>query len=212
MSSPQTRSCPYCGRVFQPSLYRPAQRICSGPECQRRRRVEDHRKRRQVDSVYRQTCLNSQRKWREAHPDYSREHRDGVPRPRTNGGQAIEGSELKNSKFELCGRLGSEESPRNCLLPPPSPLPPLPLPPSPPLPPPPLPLLLPPSSPSLRPPRPPPPYFALPRDLPSPSPPLPLSPPPPRPPPPSLPPPPLLKSLSRFPRFSLHQSIRPRFR
>jgi hypothetical protein len=37
--------------------------------------VEDHRKRRQFDPVYRQTCLNSQGKWREAHPHYSREYR-----------------------------------------------------------------------------------------------------------------------------------------
>ena len=75
MSHSQTRSCPYCGRVFQPSRYCPAQRICSGPDCQLRRRVEDHRKRRQFDPVYRQTCLNSQGKWREAHPHYSREYR-----------------------------------------------------------------------------------------------------------------------------------------
>jgi hypothetical protein len=37
--------------------------------------VEDHRRRRQSDPVYRQTCLDSQRKWREAHPDYNREYR-----------------------------------------------------------------------------------------------------------------------------------------
>jgi hypothetical protein len=75
MSQPQTPTCPYCGRVFQSSRFRPVQRICSRAECQQRRRREDHQKRRLVDPVYRQTCLNSQRKWREAHPDYCRNYR-----------------------------------------------------------------------------------------------------------------------------------------
>ena len=64
------RRCRYCDRVFQPSKFQPGQSICSGSECQRRRRSETHRRKIASDPEYRQVCQDSCRKWRSSHPDY----------------------------------------------------------------------------------------------------------------------------------------------
>jgi hypothetical protein len=61
------RRCRYCQQVFQPVPYRPQQLVCSQPECQRRR--DYHRQKIASDPVYRQVCLESPRKWRQANPE-----------------------------------------------------------------------------------------------------------------------------------------------
>ena len=71
--------CPYCQQLFTPSVYRPQQVVCGRLECQRRRRREYHRRKRATDAEYRQTTRNSQKKWRDAHPDYLREYRARHP-------------------------------------------------------------------------------------------------------------------------------------
>ena len=71
--------CLYCQQLFTPSVYRPQQRVCSRPDCQRQRRREYHRRRRATDADYRQTTRNSQKKWRDAHPDYLRQYRTQHP-------------------------------------------------------------------------------------------------------------------------------------
>ncbi len=53
--------------------------VCSRPECQRRRRVEYHRRKLQADSEYSQVARDSQKKWRTAHPHYDREYRAQHP-------------------------------------------------------------------------------------------------------------------------------------
>lgn len=73
------RCCRYCQQSFQPSLYRPLQSVCSQPDCQRRRRRDYHRRKLQSDPLYRQVVSDSQRKWREAHPDYSGHYRQQHP-------------------------------------------------------------------------------------------------------------------------------------
>lgn len=62
--------CPYCHRPFVPSIYRPQQVVCSQAECQRQRRTDYHRQKLCTDPEYRQVAHDSQRKWRQAHPDY----------------------------------------------------------------------------------------------------------------------------------------------
>jgi hypothetical protein len=74
-----SRGCPYCQQLFVPSIYRPQQVVCSQPECQRRRRREYHRQKLARDSLYRQVAQESQKKWRDAHPDYLREYRAKHP-------------------------------------------------------------------------------------------------------------------------------------
>ena len=73
------RSCPYCQRLFVPSAFRPHQRVCTREECQRRRRTDYHRHKRQTDPDYYQACLESQEKWRSQHPDYQRQYRQAHP-------------------------------------------------------------------------------------------------------------------------------------
>lgn len=74
--------CAYCKRKFEPSRYRPDQKVCSMQECQRRRRREYHKKRRAEDPAYHEQCLDSQRKWRKKNPDYLKSYRAGRARSR----------------------------------------------------------------------------------------------------------------------------------
>ena len=48
--------------------------MCSGPECQARRRTDYRRRKRQNDPEYAQVVRDSRRKWREAHPDYQKNY------------------------------------------------------------------------------------------------------------------------------------------
>jgi len=67
-----TCRCPYCQRTFQPSPYRPQQRICSQPECQRRRRADYHRRKIRTDPLYAQVVRDSRRQWQAEHADYQK--------------------------------------------------------------------------------------------------------------------------------------------
>ena len=70
-----SRCCRYCEQIFQPSIYRPQQSVCSQAECQRRRRNEYHRERIRNDSAYAADVRASQRKWQQAHPNYWKQYR-----------------------------------------------------------------------------------------------------------------------------------------
>ena len=67
--------CCYCHEPFDPSPYHPKQTVCFSQECQRRRRRKYHRDRIAADPEYRQQCADSQKNWRENHPDYQRRYR-----------------------------------------------------------------------------------------------------------------------------------------
>lgn len=73
------RHCRYCKQIFQPNPYHPQQQVCSQAACQRRRRADYHRQKIASDPVYQQVCLESPRKWREAHPDYWKRYRQDHP-------------------------------------------------------------------------------------------------------------------------------------
>jgi hypothetical protein len=73
------RRCRYCQQVFQPAPYHPQQLVCSQSGCQRQRRRDYHRQKIASDPVYRQVCLDSPRKWREAHPGYWKQYRRNHP-------------------------------------------------------------------------------------------------------------------------------------
>lgn len=75
----EARRCSYCHDLFQPSIYRPQQTVCSKAECQHRRRSEYHRKKLQSDPEYRQVARDSQKKWRQAHPEYDQKYRTQHP-------------------------------------------------------------------------------------------------------------------------------------
>ena len=71
--------CGYCQEVFQPSVYRPKQTVCGKAACQRLRQRDYHRRKIASDPVYRQVCLESPRKWRQAHSDYWKQYRQSHP-------------------------------------------------------------------------------------------------------------------------------------
>lgn len=68
------RLCVYCDRTFEPSRFRPDQRVCSEAACQKRRRAEYHKNKIATDPDYAQVVRDSRRKWREAHPSYQAEY------------------------------------------------------------------------------------------------------------------------------------------
>src|SRR4030095_10698498 len=74
-----SRSCRYCREIFQPSIYRPEQSVCSQPACQRQRRTEYQRKRIRNDAAYAEDVRASQKKWRAAHPEYWKQYRKQHP-------------------------------------------------------------------------------------------------------------------------------------
>lgn len=69
------RRCPYCQELFAPSRYHPDQVVCCREECQRHRRSEYHRQKLNNDPEYRAQCHDSQKQWRELHPDYMSSYR-----------------------------------------------------------------------------------------------------------------------------------------
>ena len=74
------RRCRCGGQAFQPNRYHPPQQVCNRPACQSQRRSDYHRPKVASDPVYRQVCLESPRKWREAHPDDWKKYRQDHPR------------------------------------------------------------------------------------------------------------------------------------
>ena len=74
-----SRSCRYCQQIFQPSIYRPQQSVCSQPDCQRQRRSDYHRERIRNDAAYAEDVRASQKKWREAHSEYWKQYRQQHP-------------------------------------------------------------------------------------------------------------------------------------
>jgi hypothetical protein len=92
------RSCHYCQQSFQPSKFRPDQNVCSQPDCQRRRRADYHRKQLQTDPEYAQIVRDSQKKWREANPDYQRRYRQ-------NHAPAVEHNRLQQQRRDRKRRL-----------------------------------------------------------------------------------------------------------
>jgi hypothetical protein len=48
-------------------------------DCQRQRRTDHHRQKLKADSEYAEVVRDSQRKWREAHPEYQKQYRQSHP-------------------------------------------------------------------------------------------------------------------------------------
>jgi hypothetical protein len=70
-----TRHCACCGKPFEPIPQVPHQTFCSSPDCQRARRRQGQRTKRQSDPDYRVNQSAAQQKWAQNHPDYWRNYR-----------------------------------------------------------------------------------------------------------------------------------------
>ena len=69
------RVCPFCKQSFQPSRYRPEQKVCSSEKCQAQRRSEYHRSKMERDPAYSRQCRDSQRQWREGNKAHLKRYR-----------------------------------------------------------------------------------------------------------------------------------------
>ena len=69
------KRCLACADVFEASPRVPQQTYCPRQECQRERRRLWQKQKRQNDADYKANQRQCQRRWREAHPDYSKEYR-----------------------------------------------------------------------------------------------------------------------------------------
>lgn len=76
----EARRCPYCQSSFLPSRYRPQQRVCSRPDCQRQRRANSRLQKLATDVEYRQVVRDSQKQWWDEHPAYQKERRKANPK------------------------------------------------------------------------------------------------------------------------------------
>ncbi len=70
-----SKICPGCGQPFQPRPQVKKQIYCSTPACQQERRNTWQRKKLRNDPEYREHLRMAQQKWRDQHPNYSREYR-----------------------------------------------------------------------------------------------------------------------------------------
>jgi len=73
------RPCRFCHCSFCASRFHPEQTVCAAADCQRQRRREYHRRKVAADSVYRQVCNDSSRKWRAANSGYWKHYRETHP-------------------------------------------------------------------------------------------------------------------------------------
>ena len=95
---PSPRGCRYCQQLFPPSKFRRDQSVCGQPDCQRKRRRDDHRHRLETDAEYAQVVRDSRRKWRQAHPEYLKNYRQ------THGAQ-VERNRQQQRRRDLKRRL-----------------------------------------------------------------------------------------------------------
>ena len=80
------KACSVCKKWFLPSKYRPNQQICSNLECQYKRQLDNMKKWREKnphyfkyrevkDTMWRESCRERARKWRQYHLEYLKLYR-----------------------------------------------------------------------------------------------------------------------------------------
>ncbi|WP_042427141.1 hypothetical protein [Comamonas granuli] len=74
-----TRPCACCGNLFEPRPQVPNQAFCFSPDCQRARKRQWQRAKRQSDPDYRDNQRAAQQAWSQRNPDYWRSYRDAQP-------------------------------------------------------------------------------------------------------------------------------------
>lgn len=75
----ETRRCSACHKLFHPRPQSPAQKFCSGAQCQRERKRRWQKARRAADPDYRDNDVEANRQWRRRHRGYWRAYRRQHP-------------------------------------------------------------------------------------------------------------------------------------
>jgi len=105
--------CVYCKNAFRPNFYHPEQRACSAVKCQRQRRADYHRRKLATDSVYREQCRHSQKKWWDNNPNYLKRYRE---RQLLEAGRETERARLSDHLRRLAALVKSRTVPQvKCL-------------------------------------------------------------------------------------------------
>lgn len=108
-NSTMTRYCACCGSPFTPRPQAPAQTFCSSPDCQRARKREWQRVKRQSDPQYQEDQLGAQRRWAVRNPDYWRNYRAAKPKyEQRNREQQRARDQTRNTdlaKMDVCDLL-----------------------------------------------------------------------------------------------------------
>lgn len=73
------RHCVCCGKPFEPRPQVPDQAYCASSDCQRARKRQWQRAKRQSDPDYRINQRAAQQAWSQRNPDYWRNYRDAQP-------------------------------------------------------------------------------------------------------------------------------------
>jgi hypothetical protein len=90
--------CCFCQKHFVRSPFHPQQTACSAKLCQQRRRSQNRKRLLAADPDYRDTCLESARKWRSNHPNYWRQYRADKP-------DSVEQNRVQQRQRDLPRRL-----------------------------------------------------------------------------------------------------------
>jgi hypothetical protein len=75
-----TKRCAYCGQQFETCPQVPDQSFCSSPNCQRARKRQWQRDKRQSDPDYRSNQQAAQRTWTQRNQGYWRSYREAQPK------------------------------------------------------------------------------------------------------------------------------------
>jgi len=74
-----TKRCAYCDHPFEPRPQVPNQAFCPSPNCQRARKRQWQRNKRQSDPDYRSNQQAAQRTWTQRNQGYWRSYREAEP-------------------------------------------------------------------------------------------------------------------------------------
>ena len=75
--------------------------MCSQADCQRQRRANYHRAKIQSDPEYAEVVRDSQRKWRDAHPEYQQNYRQSHPESAEQNRERQRGRDRKRRLHDL---------------------------------------------------------------------------------------------------------------
>lgn len=105
----ERKPCAACHRLFWPRAQNPGQLYCSDPECQRARRRQWQKSKRQNDPDYLENQAKAQRSWAKRNPDYWRRYRERHPEyvARNRAQQTLRNAHQQTTTIAKMGALPS---------------------------------------------------------------------------------------------------------
>jgi hypothetical protein len=85
----EDKKCVICSKVFKPSTHRPEQSVCSSPECQHKRQLNNMKEWRAKKAAsgdsasWKESCRRQTSEWRKKHQTYLKLYREEHKEERT---------------------------------------------------------------------------------------------------------------------------------